>query len=223
MTSSRDTVLGSIRRSLGVTGTERPRLDTAAERMAHHPGGVIPGRGQVDGVERLALFEAMVTASGASIERLARLEDVPFAVSVYLRETNLPARIRMGETGPLASLNWASTVLEVATGRSHGDDLAGLSLATAGVAETGTLVLVSGRDNPTTLNFLPDCHLVVVRAADVTGDYEAVWAKLRAIYGEGLMPRTVNWITGPSRSADIEQKLLFGAHGPRSLHVMLVG
>ena len=42
-------------------------------------------------------------------------------------------------------------------------------------------------------------------------------------YGKGQMPRTVNWITGPSRSADIEQTLLLGAHGPQRLHVIVVG
>jgi L-lactate dehydrogenase complex protein LldG len=91
------------------------------------------------------------------------------------------------------------------------------------VAETGTLVLTSGRDNPTTLNFLPDVHIVVVDAADVAADFETVLARLRERFGTGIMPRTVNMITGPSRSADIEQTLLLGAHGPRKLHVVVVG
>ena len=91
------------------------------------------------------------------------------------------------------------------------------------MAETGTLALLSGQDNPTTLNFLPDYHLVVIDKADIVGDYETVWTRLRDRYGEAVMPRIVNFITGPSRSGDIEQKLLFGAHGPRSLHVMVVG
>ncbi len=64
---------------------------------------------------------------------------------------------------------------------------------------------------------------MVVNAADVTGTYEDVWTRIRAVYGPGTLPRTVNWITGPSRSADIEQTLLLGAHGPRSLHILLVG
>ena len=83
--------------------------------------------------------------------------------------------------------------------------------------------MVSGPENPSTLNFLPDNQIVVVAAKDVAGDYESVWAKIRFAYGKGGMPRTVNWITGPSRSADIEQTLLIGAHGPRRLHVVVVG
>ena len=90
-------------------------------------------------------------------------------------------------------------------------------------AESGTLMLVSGADNPTTLNFLPDTHIVVIDAKDVAGDYETLWRRLREKFGDGVMPRTVNFITGPSRSADIEQTLILGAHGPRRLHVMVVG
>jgi len=82
---------------------------------------------------------------------------------------------------------------------------------------------VSGPENPSTLNFLPDNHIVVVNARDLQGDYESAWAKVRMAFGKGEMPRTVNFITGPSRSGDIEQTLLLGAHGPRRLHVVLVG
>ncbi len=84
-------------------------------------------------------------------------------------------------------------------------------------------MLTSGRDNPTTLTFLPETHVVVLDGNDIVGDYEAAWTKLRARYGKAAMPRTVNLITGPSRSADIEQTLLLGAHGPRRLQIVLVG
>jgi L-lactate dehydrogenase complex protein LldG len=85
------------------------------------------------------------------------------------------------------------------------------------------VVLTSGPENPTTLNFLPDVHIVVLEAGAVAGDFETVMEELRERYGVGTLPRTVNMITGPSRSADIEQTLILGAHGPRKLHVILVG
>jgi L-lactate dehydrogenase complex protein LldG len=113
--------------------------------------------------------------------------------------------------------------LQRLVGPSDGTDLVALSHAFAGVAETGTLVLLSGPENPTTLNFLPDTHIVMVKAEDVAGDYESVWRRLRAIYSHHHMPRTVNLVTGPSRSADIEQTLILGAHGPRALHILVVG
>ena len=96
-------------------------------------------------------------------------------------------------------------------------------MAFAGIAETGTLALVSGPANPTTLNFLPDNHIVVLRKEDVVADYESVFAMLRTAYGKGGAPRTLNFVTGPSRSADIEQTLLLGAHGPRRLHIVIAG
>src|SRR5262249_43969875 len=104
-----------------------------------------------------------------------------------------------------------------------GKQLAAVSHAFGGVAETGTLILTSGADNPTTLNFLPDNHIVVVDVNDVAGDFETIVAPLRRHFGAGQLRRVVNLITGPSRSADIEQTLILGAHGPRRLHVILVG
>ena len=134
----------------------------------------------------------------------------------------MPATLRMGADPRLAAMPWAATTIEIAHGPSDGHDLNAVSAAFAAVAETGTLALVSGADNPTTLNFLPDNHIAIVFAEDVAGDFEAVFARLRADYGPGSAPRTLNFITGPSRSADIEQTLMFGAHGPRRLHIVLV-
>jgi len=113
-------------------------------------------------------------------------------------------------------------VLRVSAGPSDGGDPVSLVPAFAGVAETGTLVLPSGAGTPTTFNFLPDTQIVLLEAGDIVGAYEEVWPRLRARYGAGRMPRTVNLVTGPSRSADIEQRLLMGAHGPRRLHILLI-
>jgi len=101
--------------------------------------------------------------------------------------------------------------------------MVGRSDALVAAAETGTLVLVSGADNPTTLSFLPETHFILIRASDVVGSYEEAFDRLRAIYGEGSLPRTVNLISGPSRTADIEQTIVRGAHGPKRLHVVILG
>ncbi|MBB5752167.1 LutC/YkgG family protein [Prosthecomicrobium pneumaticum] len=222
--TARDAVLSKIRRAIGVTGGEAPRRMSVAERLAQSPKGVIPARAQIDHDAQIALFVKKAEASLATVERVAAAADVPEAVAAFLRRRNLPAEVKRGADPRLAGLPWERVPqLTLTSGRSDGQDLVGLSHAEAGVAETGTLALASGPDNPTTLNFLPDYHLVVVDAADVVGDLESVWARLRAKHGKGLLPRTVNFVTGPSRSGDIEQKLLLGAHGPRSLHVILVG
>jgi L-lactate dehydrogenase complex protein LldG len=81
-------------------------------------------------------------------------------------------------------------------------------------------MLTSGADTPSTLNFLPDTHVVVLKAGDVVGPYEDALDRVRA-KGNG-MPRTINFVTGPSRTGDIEQQIQLGAHGPRRLHILLV-
>ena len=195
-----------------------------AQRLASPPPGVIPARGQIPPAERITLFCEKVVAAQGTVERVTGAQDVPQAIARFLRDRNLPPAVRRGSDPRLEALPWHTVPhLEVSVGRSDGHDLVGLSHAEAGVAETGTLVLASGPANPTTINFLTETHIVVVDAADVVGDYETVWRRLEAHYGRQRLPRTVNLITGPSRSGDIEQKLILGAHGPRALHVVVVG
>jgi len=221
---ARDLIFGSIRRSLGVSGKEATRRKTVVDRLAQHPPGIVPARGQLAARERLALFRTMVEAANGSVDEIADAGDVPRAVAALLRAHNLPMKLKRGADPLLAALPWErERTLEVSVGPSDGTDLVALSHAFGAAAESGTLMLVSGPDNPTTLNFLPDTHIVVIEAQDVAGDYETLWQKLREKFGDGQMPRTVNLITGPSRSADIEQTLILGAHGPRRLHVMVVG
>jgi L-lactate dehydrogenase complex protein LldG len=220
--TARDEILASVRRSLHVSGDEAPRRAAVAARMAQAPIGIVPARGQGDPTARIATFKAESTRAAATISEVASPADVPAEIARYLREGNMPATLRMGADARLAGMPWATTTIEVSHGPSDGHDLNAVSAAFAAVAETGTLALVSGADNPTTLNFLPDNHIAVVFAQDVVGDLETVFARLRAAYGAGSAPRTLNFVTGPSRSADIEQTLMFGAHGPRRLHIVLV-
>jgi L-lactate dehydrogenase complex protein LldG len=222
--SARDLMLSSIRTALGVTGTEAPRRKVVADRLREHPSGVVPRRGQLAPGERITLFADMVTAAAGSVTRVRADGEIPTAIAEFLRRHNLPLSVRRGDDSRLAAFPWErEQTLEVTVGASDGHQLASVSHAFAAVAETGTLVLTSGPDNPTTLNFLPDNHIVVIDANDVAADFESVLARLRARYGERRLPRVVNMITGPSRSADIEQTLILGAHGPRRLHVIISG
>ncbi len=130
----------------------------------------------------------------------------------------------MGEDPLLKDARFESEpMLTVISGASDGTDLTGVSHARGAVAESGTLVLASGPNNPVTINFLPEHHIVAVRAADVGASLEETFAGITATYGKGEMPRTVNFVTGPSRSGDIEQKIIMGAHGPRALHIVIIG
>lgn len=221
--SERETVLGTIRRALGASERDDMRRQAVDDRIARHRKGVVPKRGDGDRKQQIALFKQMIEQAFATVSVLSSAKEIPAAVTAHLRSKNLPMEIRCGSDPRLGGIPWDSEkTLTVTTGPSDGKQLAAVSHAFGGVAETGTLVMVSGPENPTTLSFLPEYHIVVLKAADLAGNYEAVWERIRDQYGVGQMPRTVNWISGPSRTADIEQVLLQGAHGPRSLHVLVI-
>lgn len=222
--SSRDTIFASIRSALAVNGHEAPRRKEVADRLSGHPAGIVPQRGNLPPQERLALFVKMMEAAAGTVTSVASVDEVPAAVGTFLRRYNLPLSVRRGGDGKLESVPWSNEpALEMSVGPSDGAQLTSVSHAFGAVAETGTLVMTASPDNPTTLNFLPDNHIVVLDAKDVSGDFETAIGKLREKYGQGALPRVVNMITGPSRSADIEQTLILGAHGPRRLHVIVVG
>ena len=220
--SARADILSNIRRSLGVTGQEAPRRTHVEQRIATAPRGLRVARGQLPPAQQIDLFQQQAETALATLTRVPSYRDVPSAIADYLRTNILPARLRVGDDPRLKDLDWSETALDLLHGPSDGQDLAGLNHAFAGVAETGTLVMTASAENPTTLNFLPDYALVVLDAKDIKGDYESMWEQLRQTYGKGTMPRVVNWITGPSRSGDIEQVILLGAHGPRRLHIVMV-
>lgn len=222
--SGRETILRRVRGALRADASDARRMETVRARLDNAPKGIIPARGQLPALERVDLFCRMAAKLSASVERVEGSEAVPASVAAYLRERNLPAVLRMGADPRLTAMPWDEQgALQVKSGASDGNDEVGLSHASAAVAETGTLVMTSGGDNPTTVNFLPEHHVVVVDAADVEGDLEAALQRLRDRFGKGEMPRTVNLISGPSRSGDIEQKIILGAHGPRALHIIMVG
>ncbi|WP_119167389.1 LutC/YkgG family protein [Algihabitans albus] len=221
MSAGREAVLGAVRRSLGHGAT-----DTAAARarIAAHPRGLLPERSQREAAAQVDLFQEQVEAVNATVVRLASLEEVPRAAADYLKDRNLPGALRLAPEPELQTLPWAETapMLSVASGKAEPEDATSLTAAFAGVAETGTLMLHSGPKGPTTLNFLPENHIVVLKTSQVVGAYEEAWDRMRRTQDARTLPRTVNLITGPSRTGDIEQTIQLGAHGPRRLHILLV-
>lgn len=218
--SSKQAILKRIRANIA-GADEASRKKVAEKRLDTHPRGIIPA-GPEKKRELVSRFIARAEAAAASVETVSRKE-IARAISRFLRDHNLPQKLRMGAEKRLTKLDWPQRGgPEIATGPSDGSDLVGLSHSLGGVAETGTLILTSGTDNPSTLNFLPENHIVLVDADDITGSYEEIWSRVRRRFGKGKMPRTLNMITGPSRSADIEQTLILGAHGPTRLHILVV-
>jgi L-lactate dehydrogenase complex protein LldG len=223
VSDNRDRILKAIRERLGVRGDEAGRRGLVRTRIDRAPAGIIPARAMEERRDLIKRFIATLEAQGAQVERVKSKADLPEAIAATLRRLNMPLQIRKGDDPELAALPWDVAPFEFAGGAAAAGDQVSLSRAIAGAAETGTLFLISGPDNPSTLNFLPDIHMVVIASDDIAGSYEDAWAKLRQIHGRGKMPRTVNLVSGPSRTADIEQTIILGAHGPRRLHVFISG
>jgi L-lactate dehydrogenase complex protein LldG len=221
--SGRDDILAKIRTGLGVkpanaarTAAVRARLDA---RDRHPTPARVAGRSREDHKRLLAGFLESCQATVIEV----RAPAVATAILDYLRSQNLPARVRHGTDPFLAGLDWSGAPgLERRVGRAEPGDEVALSHALAGIAETGTLAIASGADNPVTLNFLPETHIVVVEEADIVGPYEDALQRVRDRFGAGRMPRTVNLISGPSRTGDIGGKIVMGAHGPRRMCVVIV-
>ncbi|PCH47749.1 MAG: lactate utilization protein [Hyphomicrobiales bacterium] len=221
--SGREQILGKIRQQIGGDEADTKRRAAVANRLSNGPRGVIPKRGQLPHPQQIDLFCSQAEAVQSSVVRVVSYKQIPETIAEFLRANNLPSTLRMGEDDRLANVPWdAVPNLERAIGAAIETDTTGLSHAMSGVAETGTLVLTSGNDNPTSVNFLPENHIVVIQAKDIVGDYETALDHIRKTEGKGRMPRTINMITGPSRSGDIEQTMLLGAHGPRKLHIIVV-
>jgi len=218
---SKAEILGNIRRGLkrGEASTEQKA--SVAQRLSRHTRNLVPQRAQLPHEEQIKLFIEMAKEAAAEVFELKSIDDVPTICDQWLTSHGL-THIVTGSDSELLSLDW-SKAENIATEQrvAQVGDQASLTLSFAGIAETGTLMLHSRGESPTTLNFLPDTHFVVLNRSDIVGPYEDAWQKLRESTN-GEMPRTVNMITGPSRSADIEQKLQMGAHGPKDLIILLI-
>jgi L-lactate dehydrogenase complex protein LldG len=225
MNGARSAILAGIRRSLG-----RDRLDGATEatlraQVAAHRRNPVPARATaLDDSARVDLFVAMAREAQATVARIGSVSAVPAAVADYLTAENLPAEFVMAPDPSLDALPWATRpLLQIRRGGIPSADAAAVTPAFAAIAETGTLMLCSGPNTPTALNFLPDTHVVILSAEQIVAAYEDGWDRLRtARFGPDDLPRAVNFITGPSRTADIEQQIVQGMHGPRRLHIVLV-
>jgi len=207
MSDGRARVLGEIRKSLGRAGARSEAitpLQGAGPRPAFHG----------DLVER---FAAKMLEKSATLSRIDSLSEVGQAVAGFVSSINAGQRLCV--SGALAAIEWPAG-FEVHHGAAGRDEQTSVTPCFAAVAESGGIVTLSGPDTPSTLNFVPDNHVVIVYAAQVVRHFEDVWTQWRA--SGQPMPRSLNIISGPSRTADIEQTIQLGAHGPRRLHVILV-
>ncbi len=165
--------------------------------------------------DHITQFKEKLELGGGSLSSVENLETAASLISDFLVKENLPMQLRLAPA--LQHMKWDDQI-EVSYGRSQGSDLVSVTPAFCAIAETGSVVLLSSPECPTSLNFLPDYHFVIVDASQLVPHIEDAWVKLRE---QKAIPRTINIITGPSKTADVEQTLQIGAHGPRQLQVIL--
>jgi L-lactate dehydrogenase complex protein LldG len=214
--TARDNILSRIRAAQGrrgASGADERAL--VAAHLAAHPPGPRPR----SAAETVAGFSACAVKLSTTVDQVGGMAEVPRAVARYLEENNLP---KSAVCWPeFYELEWQAAGINVESRPAQGADLVGITGAFCAIAETGTLMTLSGPRTPATTSLLPETHIAVVRAGRIVRGMEDAWKLLRD--EQGKMPRAVNFISGPSRTADIEQTLVLGAHGPYRVHIVLVG
>jgi L-lactate dehydrogenase complex protein LldG len=212
-------IRGNQRRAAGAIEQERGR---AAEYLARHPAGPRPA---IEGDLKLR-FRTMAERMSSTVDEVAHLLDAPAAAARYLAAAGLPTSAVAWPS--LTALDWAGAGLQVQhraprRDESDGADMVGITGCFCALAETGTLVLLSGADTHASTHLLPETHIALVPASRIVRDMEDAFALMRDERGEAaaMMPRALNMVSGPSRTGDIEQTIVLGAHGPYRVHLIV--
>lgn len=213
--SARDTIFARIRAAQGKPAVaDDSELQVVRGHLAARP---ISPRPRTPGDPK-AEFRARALALASTIAEVAHRNDVPGVVSEYLRGSGLPLSAACWPE--FADLDWAAVGVKVDFRAARDNDLVGITGAACGIAETGTLMLAAGSDTPASVSLLPETHIAVLPAVRIVPHMEEAWELLRQTRNE--MPRAVNFVSGPSRTADIEQTVTLGAHGPYRVHIIVI-
>ena len=208
--SARENILARIGKARGLSAAVD--VDLAIRR---HQRGPIPALDK----DIVKLFGERAVKLASDLARAGTIVEVPGLIARYLSERDLPMK---GVSWPaLATLGWRNAGIEIEARAARGDDLVGITGAFLGIAETGTLMLLSGVPTPASVSLLPETHIAVIEAGRIVATMEQAWDRLRV--ERGALPRAVNFISGPSRTADIEQTVTLGAHGPYRVLIIIVG
>jgi len=213
--SARENILGRIRAanaSHRIDGSGSEQI--VASHLSDRKRGPLPGMKW----KRIARFKRCSAEAATTVDEVSSRADVPAAVARYLAEHELP---KTGVCWPeLGDLDWRGAGLEIEARPANGDDKSGITGSFCGLAETGTLMLLSGEQTHATTSLLPDTHIALVSASRIVRCMEDAWDLFRKEIGD--FPRQVNFVSGASRTADIEMTLVYGAHGPFRVHVIIV-
>lgn len=212
--TARNNILARIRAAQGRSGSPSSQeRDGAAAHIRAHPQGPRPRSDW----ELIARFSERAATLSTSVDQVGVVGEVPAAIERYLQQHNLPSHAVCWPE--FLELDWQAAGINVEARAAQGSDLVGITGAYCAIAETGTLMLLSGPRTPAATSLLPETHIAIVRSDRIVRGMEDAWNLLRSEHG--ALPRAVNFISGPSRTADIEQTLVLGAHGPYRVHIVL--
>jgi L-lactate dehydrogenase complex protein LldG len=211
--SARENTLDRIRTALGKSAGRAEQEEINAYIRQHAAGP----RPQAEW-NLIARFRERVLSLASSVDQVASVSEVPQAAARYLRENNLPLQAVCWPE--LTQLDWTAQGMIVTAQPANESDLVGITGAFCAIAETGTLLLLSGKNTPPATSLLTETHIAVVRSTRIVKGMEDAWSLLRKEYP--VMPRAVNFVSGPSRTADIEQTVTLGAHGPYRVHIIII-
>lgn len=214
--SARDNILAGIRARQGKGMKPSASEREAVQSYLHaHP---VSARPKADW-DPVARFREQALRLASTVDHVEQPASVPAVVARYLEHHRLPREAVCW--AEFASLDWRAAGIAIAVREARESDLVGITGAFCAIAETGTLMTMSGRDTPAAVSLLPETHIAIVSASRIVRGMEEAWQLMRAELV--LPPRAVSFISGPSRTADIEQTVTLGAHGPYRVHIVLVG
>ena len=214
-TQARANILARIRKAHGrAESSDGQRRQAVEDYIVRHPLAPRP----TVGADLVAHFEAQAQRMASTTQRVARMDEVPAAAAGFLAAHSLAADAVCWRA--LSAMDWAGAGLNVAPRAPTGDDLVGITGVFAAIAETGTLMMLSGPDTAASTHLLPETHIAIVPASRVVAHYEDAIALMRSERGQP--PRAMNLVSGPSRTGDIEQTIVLGAHGPYRVHLVIV-
>jgi len=213
--SARERVLARIRQKQAKPAApDAGELAGVRAHLAAHPRNAAPR----DAWEPGTRFRERAASLASSVDEAGSWSEVPTRIAAYLAARELPARAVCWRE--LLELDWRGSGIEVEARGARGDDLVGITGACCAIAETGTLVTLSGPDSPPSVSLLPESHVAILRESRIVRTMEDAWTLIRREHR--VLPRAVTFISGPSRTADIEQTVTLGAHGPYRVHIVLV-
>ena len=214
--SARENILARIRaRQAKGHAKDLAAQEAVRAHIAAHPHNARPAVSW----DPVARFRSEALKLASTVDEVESMAAVPACIAAYLDAQKLPREAVCWDA--LASLDWRGAGIEIAKRPARGSDLTGITGSFCAIAETGTLMMLSGPQTPPAASLLPETHVAVVERKRVVPGMEEAWQLMRAEFGQP--PRAVNFISGPSRTADIEQTVTLGAHGPYRVHIILVG